>query len=522
MAIPKITVIIPIYGTEKYIDKCLHSVRGQTFKQIEIICVDDCSPDNSSKIVEDHIKQDKRVVLIRHEKNLGLGGARNTAIRAAKADFIASVDSDDHMSPKMLEILWGATDEGWFDIVCCGFDRVDENDNVLSKVSYGEKQVSNSDSEIDIFTILNPAFWNKLWRKSLFIDNDIFFPDHDFYEDMSTTPRILAKATYVKVINDRLYRYLIRQQSIMGGMSDKHLIDYIKGFEIIHNFLEENGLIEQYKNQFSHYIKGNILIYSKSILNSGLSADKKNQYMRFLILLRITFIENFSTFSKLDVSGVLACLSQEDLHGAYFSKYQHSLINLQKKEELIDRHWREIETKATKIQLLTQSVRDLRKSLDNRESEVSQQNINLKEVNEELVKTQGELQVANELHVNRQMDLEKDKENLINKVSDMQFEIKETELRCVNLNHEIGLLQKELENSKEILIHKQNCLDILEEEIEARTSIIQTSAVLLFAVLTYPVMNKNLTRKLVSKPRKYFKDSKSGFAKKYAALFKIV
>ena len=140
---PKISVIIPIYNVEEYLDKCLNSVRNQTLKDIEIICVDDCSPDDSYLIVERHAAEDSRISLIRHEKNLGLGGARNTAIRASKADYIASVDSDDYMSLNMLEVLWDASNNGWFDIVGCGYSRVDGDGNILSIVQYDEKQLSN-------------------------------------------------------------------------------------------------------------------------------------------------------------------------------------------------------------------------------------------------------------------------------------------------------------------------------------------------------------------------------------------
>jgi len=365
MSSPKISVIIPIYGTEKYLDKCLLSVRGQTFKDIEIICVDDCSPDNSYKIVEEHCKQDKRVVLIRHEKNLGLGGARNTGIRAAKADYLASVDSDDYMSKDMLEILWKATDNGWFDIICCGFNRVDGNGNILSKYSYPEKQIFNDNNSVDIFSTLNPAFWNKLWRKSLFVENDIYFPEHDYYEDMSTTPRLLAKARYAKVIKDALYFYLVRDQSIINSVTDKHIIDYLKGFEILSKFLKENNLSQHYVDKFHLFIRGNFNYFTKSIIDSQLSLDKKNQYLRFLILFRITFVENFNKFRYLGVSDLLARLNEKELHGVYYDKYQNVLEELNKKEGLIAKHLSEIEEKV-------RVIKDKEELIKNKEYEISQ------------------------------------------------------------------------------------------------------------------------------------------------------
>ena len=497
MSIPKISVIIPIYGTEKYLDKCLYSVRNQTFKEIEIICVNDCSPDESEKIVKKHLKQDKRVRLINHESNLGLGGARNTAIRAAKADYLASVDSDDYMSPKMLETLWTATDNGWFDIVCCGYSRVDENGNILSLVPYTEDQVFNDDNSIDIFSIVNPAFWNKLWRKSLFVDNDIFFPEHDYYEDMSTMPRILAKSRYVKVIKDCLYRYLIRKQSIMTSMSDKHIIDYLKGFEIISRFLEENDLSDRYKKEFYRYIRGNILYYSKAILSSGLSLDKKTQYLRFLILFRITFIENFIKFQNSDVSHLLFTLGEEELHGTYYDEYQYTLNNIKKKESLIERHWSEIEVKAKKIKNLQDIIDDLKEVLND---------------------TRNSLEESKKILANTTQIVE-EKQQVVEDYSSIILQLKQEKTTVMSEAKKITTL---LETRKEAMSVMQQRLILLEKEASEKISFAQMFAVFLFATLTYFVMNRKQIIKLINKPKLFFRDSKNSFAKRYASWFKII
>ncbi len=567
MTAPKISVIIPIYGTEKYLDKCLNSVRKQTFKEFEIICVDDCSPDNSYKIVEKHCKQDKRVKLIRHEKNLGLGGARNTGIRAAKAEYLASVDSDDYISKNMLETLWEATDKGWFDIVCCGFSRVDENGNILSKQPYIEKQVSNEKNSIDIFTTLNPAFWNKLWRKSLFVDNDIYFPEHDYYEDMSTTPRILAKARYIKGIKDTLYRYLIRDQSIMNSVSDKHIIDYLKGFEIISEFLKENDLSLHYEEEFHRFIQGNFNYYAKFILNSTLSMDKKTQYLRFLILFRITFTENFKKFNYLDINKLLTRLGEEDLHGVYYDSHQRALAEIKKKEGLITRHWSEIESKAERIEGFRKDIQELKvglneardnvdkskkklitalqgidvkdKSIDKHLSDIDRQkqviedqgsSINqLKEdknrvqseqnnTKEVLSKTQNNLKEAKEALSKTQNNLKGMKENLSNTQNVLSF----TETKLTKSKLSVKNLNINLERTKEDLTTKQERVVILEEEVAEKVSFAQMFAVFLFAFFTYLVMSKQQTIKLINKPKMFFRDSKSGFAKAYASWFNII
>jgi len=291
---PKISVIIPIYNVEKYLDKCLNSVMNQTLKDIEIICVDDCSPDGSHLIVEKYAAEDSRISFIRHEENLGLGGARNTAIRAAKADFIASVDSDDYIEPTMLEILWDATEEGKFDIICCGFDRVDNNGKQVLSQEYPNAIIENKNNSINIFTRMNPAFWNKLWRKSLYTQNDIFFPNHLFYEDMATTPRILAKAKRMKIINSGcLYHYLVRSNSITSTYGPRHMIDYFKVFEILLSFLIKNNLAERYENVFFEFIEKNISYHAKMVSEANLSELDLEQYLKHFLLLKLGFFNYF-------------------------------------------------------------------------------------------------------------------------------------------------------------------------------------------------------------------------------------
>lgn len=319
-----ISVIIPIYNVEKYLEKCLQSVRQQTYSNIEIICVDDCSPDNSAAIVRKHMSEDDRIILIQHEKNTGLGGARNSAIRIAKGEYLASVDSDDYMQPNMLEKLWKATEDKLFDVVSCGFNRVDEMGNILSYTKYEGKQIK--DDEINIFKTVNPAFWNKLWRRSLFVDNQIFFPNHDYYEDMSTTPRIISTTTSINIIKDRLYNYLVRSESITGSYGDKQIIDYFKGFEIILNYLKESELYDKYEEDYQEYVKNNIVYHAKGVLGADLYIEEKKQYLRNLLFFRVGFQENILPLQNKDLND-LVNLHKQDSPSFYFNKFQKAEID---------------------------------------------------------------------------------------------------------------------------------------------------------------------------------------------------
>ncbi|MEM7701099.1 MAG: glycosyltransferase family 2 protein [Pseudomonadota bacterium] len=284
-------MIIPIYNCEPFLAECLESVLAQTFRNFEVICVDDCSPDGSVQIVDEFLRRDTRIHLVRHERNLGLGGARNTGMKTARADFIASADSDDTMKPNMLEALWNASENGYYDIVTCGFDRVDEAGNFVSTEHSGRKIIVN-DGSLEIFSTINPAFWNKLWRKSLYTENNIWFPEHLYYQDTATTPRILSKAKQVRCIPDSLYNYRVRPQSISTTTSPKHIIDYFKVFDIILSFLEREGIKEKNSENFLSYLDRSIAHHAHIGVQHGLEEKEREQYLRHLLAFKIGYIEN--------------------------------------------------------------------------------------------------------------------------------------------------------------------------------------------------------------------------------------
>jgi len=315
---PKLSVIIPFYNVERYLDRCLNSVRQQSLKEIEIICVDDCSPDNSYAIAKKHASNDSRIRIIRHNKNLGLGGARNTAIKVARADYIASVDSDDYIMPNMLERLWVESENGKYDVVCCGFNKVNKKEEILSSHSFESRSIYNKNNSIDIFSTINPAFWNKLWKRSLFMDNKIFFPEHLYFEDMPTTPCILARSHNVKIIDDILYNYSIRLSSITSSFTEKHIFDYFKGFELLMGFLAKNSLINRYKKEFEVYVDTNMRFYSQRVLEcSDMNTPQKEQYLRQLLMMKIGFLELFSLLRLKKIDSLYGLLgsakTKEDL-----------------------------------------------------------------------------------------------------------------------------------------------------------------------------------------------------------------
>ncbi len=288
---PLISIIVPIYNVEKYIDKCLHSLCAQTLKNIEILCIDDCSPDSSYKIVEKLAKKDSRIKLIRHTENKGLGGARNTGIISASADFIAAVDSDDTIKFDMMEKLWSATENAKHDMVCCGYERLNSSGKILFNQKF-ESRVVAINKETDFFSVVNNCYVNKLWRKSLFFDNNIFFPEHMYYEDLAIVPLLVAKSRSISIIDDCLYEYWEREDSIMATYSARHILDFFKVFEMHLNFLKENNILKEKYDYFVNQVDTQMIYNAKKVVISSLCEEEIQHYLHLFLMMKISFLDN--------------------------------------------------------------------------------------------------------------------------------------------------------------------------------------------------------------------------------------
>ena len=297
---PKISVIVPIYGTERFLERCLRSILAQTLEDIEILCIDDCSPDRSAQVVEALAAQDHRIRLIRHVQNRGLGGARNTGIDAASAPYLASVDSDDYILPQMMERLWEATGGGVADIVVCGMTLENEAGDVTEKIAPKPARLLNDANQIDIFRAFNPSFCNKLWRRVLFTGHGIRFPEHTYYEDLATSPRVLSRAKLIEVIDANVYRYVYRGGSITNSTSARHILDYFKCFELLKKFLMAEGLLKRYRLEFTDAIGRSLHYHSKNVMNSTMSEAEKIQYLRQMLILKLGFLQFDNRMRVLD------------------------------------------------------------------------------------------------------------------------------------------------------------------------------------------------------------------------------
>lgn len=207
---PKVSVIVPIYNTEKYLEKCLDTLVNQTLKDIEIILINDGSPDNSEKIVKKYLKKYQDKIIYHKKENEGQGIARNYGIDIANGEFISFVDSDDYINITMFEKLYNKAIADKSDIVSTtGFIEVRGNEIIEKKFSF-----NNHDSFIR-YILNNSGPVAKIIKKDIITKNKLYFPNLRAYEDISVVPLWGIYSNKISYIEESLYYYLIHDGSTM-------------------------------------------------------------------------------------------------------------------------------------------------------------------------------------------------------------------------------------------------------------------------------------------------------------------
>ncbi len=245
---PLITVIVPVYKVEAYLDRCVQSMTDQTYQNLEILLVDDGSPDRSGEICDRWAEKDSRVRVI-HQENQGLGAARNTGLDAARGEFACFVDSDDYVSPNFCALLLAMMDENT-DITECGYLETQSNDadfdsDFRPPTRYSPLEAVRENIRDEIF---RQIACNKLYRREIL--EDLRFPVGVINEDEFFTYQALAKAGSLVRSDTRLYAYRQRGGSIMHNPFSLNRLDGIRAKRQRLSFLEENmpQLVPQAKN----------------------------------------------------------------------------------------------------------------------------------------------------------------------------------------------------------------------------------------------------------------------------------
>lgn len=300
---PKISIIVPVYKTEKYLDRCLESIVNQTYKNLEIILVDDASPDNCPQMCDDWAQKDSRIRAF-HIENNGVANARNFALTNSSGEYVGFVDSDDYIEKNQFEILYQNMVEFDADISVCGYqiNVEDEAESNIRVVSYCDtmKMVATGDYKYGVL-------WNKLYKKSLVAD--IKMPHFACCEDLVFNYYAFKKANKVVECDDKLYHYMQNDDSTVHGSFGIGAFDAVYSKEII---LKEQQGTEIEKYAVRGLISSCFVVLS-GVIQSGKFSDKYD-YLRSIILSYKKDIFSSPMYSKTEKLKTLVLASSRMLY----------------------------------------------------------------------------------------------------------------------------------------------------------------------------------------------------------------
>lgn len=273
-----VSVVVPVYKVEHYLKRAVDSILMQTYKHLEIILVDDGSPDCCGKICDEYAIIDSRVNVI-HKNNGGLSSARNTGLEIATGEYVVFVDSDDFIQPHMIERLLSVAEKENCDIVQCGFFRFD---SYIPKEPFGGEMefVSRYDALARIDEPVYMVAWNKIYRKNLF--KSIRFPEGKIHEDVGCTYKLFFESQKIAVIPDELYGYYVNPDSITTSKIKLNKLDLIDVYAEQLRFFNEKKI-----NSCSNRAANNLAASFGTLLS--FNAEQYENYDAFLMGLQNKF-----------------------------------------------------------------------------------------------------------------------------------------------------------------------------------------------------------------------------------------
>lgn len=244
----ELSVIVPIYNTEKYLEKCLDSIINQKLESIEILLINDGSPDNSQEIIDRYVEKYPNICKSFIQKNSGQASARNVGIKNAKGEFLAFVDSDDYLEEEAYGKIIEKAKKEDLDIVCFDFFEVRENER--KEISH---YFCNTKNLVKRYIVSESSPWNKIIKRKLLVDNNILFLENKIYEDLATIPTLGKYTNKIDFIEDRVYDYVIRENSTMRYSKYNSKLEDI--FMVVNKLYEDFINTEYYEELEYIYIE---------------------------------------------------------------------------------------------------------------------------------------------------------------------------------------------------------------------------------------------------------------------------
>ncbi len=320
----KVSVIIPIYNVEEYLAECLESVINQTYQNMEIICIEDKSTDNSLDILNQYAKKDTRIRLYCNRENRGLAYSRNIGLDAAEGDYILFVDSDDYIQADLIAVCMEKSADN--DLICFDYTLFDNIHGPMKSHTYLIKDGEYRGENYFVEAVKNNSVifsaWSKLYKRAFLDKHRIRFCDGLLYEDILFSFSCFLKASRIYSLHNRFYWYRIRKDSIMmKKVSAQNLESYFFVIcEMAWDYVNNN-----YKEELCDAIQGYIRKASRDFIQAYRKSDEKAAKAQFLKNKNIKYLKLYDTFAELCVkSGLLEDISVEHLE--YIKSFRYVIL----------------------------------------------------------------------------------------------------------------------------------------------------------------------------------------------------
>lgn len=359
----EISVIIPVYNVEDYLGACLESVLNQSFEDIEVICINDGSTDNSLEILEDYARNDNRIRILTQE-NKGLGASRNRGLKESQGKYVYFIDSDDYIELNALEKLHNSAIDNNSDIVIFKFqtfagDKKEVGfklDKIFGDIDYGHFKFTYRDV---MHHVLNSAYsaCAKLYKKQ-FLDSfdDFYFPEDVYYEDVLFHVKAMIRASAISFVPEELYNYRVNPASISN--SNENPFDIFKVIDMVESFLRQQDY-DEFETEFIIFKISQTLQYMFSSQSNDYFNRAKDEFKQMEI-------KNENLIKKHWIDSYKLVRDSENLEDFLLNYYNKQISDLTKQNNDLKRQNKILKCKNQKILSsnswkITKPLRDLKR-----------------------------------------------------------------------------------------------------------------------------------------------------------------
>lgn len=278
----RFSIIVPVYNVAEFLPECVGSLLEQDCQDCEIILVDDGSTDGSGMLCDGYRNAYPEKIRVIHQKNGGLGAARNTGLEAARGDYLLFVDSDDYLSGDALACLSRHIDETGADMYTFGFSYLYGTRLTPGEASALEGEKPFTLAERPELLLQTPSACLRIWKRKLFDDPEVRFPGRVWYEDLRTTPKALISCASIAVLPERLYVYRQREGSIMHNPNLRRNLEILEALEDLRQFFTRRNLMQAYGRWLSCLAVENVILASQRVLMSDTNASFLPDFIAYL------------------------------------------------------------------------------------------------------------------------------------------------------------------------------------------------------------------------------------------------